>query len=212
MSEIADFEDKDEEGKDDDQKQEAAYFFWEVVRLVIVSLVIIVPIRYFLVQPFFVKGTSMEENFDNGDYLLIDELTYRFREPRRGEVMVFRYPKDPRQFFIKRIIGLPGEELQIRHNEVIIFNAENSDGFILDESAYLPKQIETTGNFRINLDQNEYFVMGDNREHSSDSRIWGAVNKNLINGRAFFRAWPFTEFGLVRGAEYWSSPFLKNPL
>src|SRR3989344_2860166 len=105
----------DENHPQPDQR-EVVSFFWEVIKMVVLSLAIIVPIRYFLVQPFFVKGASMEDDFHNGDYVLIDELSYRFHSPERGEVVVFRFPQDPSQFFIKRIIGLPGETIQIRNN------------------------------------------------------------------------------------------------
>lgn len=171
-------------------QQEVVSFFWEVIKMVVISLVIIVPIRYYLIQPFFVKGASMEESFHNGDYVLIDELSYRFHDPQRGEVIVFRFPQDPGQFFIKRIIALPGETVQIRNNEIIIFNEGHPEGFILDESSYLEKGRRTTGDFKSKVDDNEYFVLGDNRLHSSDSRIWGPVNRNLVSGRVFFRAWP----------------------
>ncbi|MBI4160765.1 MAG: signal peptidase I [Candidatus Yanofskybacteria bacterium] len=93
------------------QRSNGLSFIWETVKIIIVSLAIIVPIRYFIVQPFFVKGASMESSFADGDYILIDEITYRFRNPDRGEVVVFRFPEDHSQFFIKRIIGLPNETL-----------------------------------------------------------------------------------------------------
>ncbi len=180
-------------------RHEAVTFFWEVVKIVIISLAIIVPIRYYIVQPFFVKGASMESTFDDGDYVLIDELAFRFRQPERGEVIVFRAPKDQSQFYIKRIIGLPGEIVQIKDNKVMIFkdfknfNDKKSKSFVLDESKYLDRGVQTAGDLKINIDSNEYFVLGDNREHSSDSRIWGMVNKSLITGRVFFRAWPFNK-------------------
>ncbi|MDO8494958.1 MAG: signal peptidase I [bacterium] len=183
-------------------QREVVGFFWEVVKMVVLSLAIIVPIRYFVIQPFFVKGASMEESFHNGDYVLIDEISYRFNEPQRGDVVVFRFPQDPSQYFIKRIIGLPGEKIQIKSNEVLIFNEEHPEGFILDESAYLENDQRTTGDFSMNVDEKEYFVLGDNRMHSSDSRIWGAVNRQLISGRVFLRAWPITDIGTFSGVQY----------
>lgn len=204
MSEDQNFNENWEEGSSNNDQREVASFFWEVVKMVILSLAIIVPIRYFLVQPFFVKGASMDETFHNGDYVLIDELTYRFRDPQRGEVVVFRFPQDPGQFFIKRIIGLPGEEIQIRNNEIVIHNMEHPKGFILDESAYLDKGQRTTGDFRLNIDEKEFFVLGDNRMQSSDSRIWGAVNRQLISGRVFFRAWPLSQISTFSEVQYLS--------
>ncbi len=202
MSENENFKENWGEPNVQPNQREVVSFFWEVIKMVVLSLAIIVPIRYFLVQPFFVKGASMEDDFRNGDYVLIDELSYRFRSPQRGEVIVFRFPQDPGQFFIKRIIGLPGEIVQIRNNEIIVINKEYSEGFILDESAYLDKGQITTGDFKINVDANEYFVLGDNRLHSSDSRIWGAVNKSLISGRVFLRAWPFSDVGIFPKIQY----------
>ena len=175
------------------ERQDVATFFWEVVKIVLISLAIIVPVRYYLIQPFFVKGVSMEETFDNGDYVLIDEISSRFRQPQRGEVIVFRAPREPSQFYIKRIIGLPREIVQIKNSQVTIFNSKNPNGFVLEESAYLGEDIETVGDLKVNIESNEYFVLGDNREHSSDSRIWGSVGENLISGKVFFRAWPFNK-------------------
>jgi len=175
-------------------RKEALLFFWEIAKVVIISLVIIVPIRYFLFQPFFVRGASMEPDFLNGDYLIIDEISYRLDDPERGNVVVFRSPQDTSQFFIKRIIGLPGETIELSGNQVIIRNAERPSGFILDESEYLSDSQHTSGNLRIKMDDNEYFVMGDNRLQSSDSRRWGPVNESYIIGKAIFRAFPFSRF------------------
>lgn len=184
-----------------ESKRESLLFLWEIIKVVVISLAIIVPIRFFVVQPFFVRGASMEPNFQNGDYLIIDEITYRFNEPKRGEVIVFRFPQDPKQFFIKRIIGLPGETIELNKKNVIIRNADNPSGFILDESDYLFQPI-TLGSLRMKLDDNEYFVMGDNRLQSSDSRRWGPVNVSLIVGRSVLRAFPFGRFGTFGEVQY----------
>lgn len=165
-------------------------FIWEVVKIAVISLAIIIPVRYYLIQPFFVRGASMEPNFDNGQYLVIDEISYRFEEPARGEVIVFKYPWDPSQYYIKRIIGLPQETIQIKDGQVIIYNQENQEGFVLDESAYLPQGKITSGQKKIDLGQDEYFVLGDNRNASSDSRQWGALSEEFIIGRVWIRAWP----------------------
>lgn len=168
---------------------EGLAFIWETVKVVLISLAIIIPIRYFIVQPFFVKGSSMEETFNDGDYILIDEISYRFHEPRRGDVVVFRFPEDHSQFFIKRVIGLPEETIEIRNDKVIIHNKQHPEGFVLAES-YLNAGQHTIGDLRIKLDPNEYYVLGDNRLRSSDSRRWGPLNRALITGRVFVRAWP----------------------
>ena len=167
-------------------------FLWEIVKVILIALAIIIPVRYYIVQPFFVNGASMEDSFHDGDYILIDEITYRFREPVRGEILVFRYPNDQTQFFVKRLIGLPGETVMVKNNTVTIYNKDNPQGMVLSEP-YLSQGQETKGNLRVPLDPNEYFVMGDNRLHSSDSRYWGAVNQSLVTGRVFARAWPLTK-------------------
>ncbi len=182
-------------------RQETLVFIWETIKVVVVSLAIVIPIRYFVVQPFFVKGASMETTFDDGDYILIDEISYRFKEPARGDVVIFRYPVDQSQFFIKRIAGLPEETVEIKDNKVIIYNKQRPEGFILNESYLAPGQY-TAGNSRIKLDPKEYFVLGDNRLQSSDSRRWGPVNRALITGRVFLRAWPINKFGELSEVNY----------
>ena len=162
-------------------------FVWEILKIVLIALVIVIPIRYFLFQPFIVKGQSMEPNFENSNYLIVDELSYRFRDPQRGEVVVFRYPKNISQRFIKRIIGLPGEKIEIEAGVVMV------NGKILDESKYLLLGVQTSGDIQISLDENEYFVLGDNRISSFDSRQWGTLPRKNIIGRVYFRAWPITD-------------------
>lgn len=134
----------------------------------------------------------MEPNFEDGDYLLVDEISYRFSVPERGDVVIFRYPLDQSQFFIKRIIGLPNETVEIKNNTVIVYNKDKPEGEILDES-YLASTQTTLGNSVTKIDDNEYLVLGDNRLQSSDSRRWGLVNRSLITGKAFLRPWPFTK-------------------
>lgn len=169
-------------------------FIWELSKIIIISLAIIIPIRVFLVQPFFVRGASMEPNFKDGQYLIIDELSYRFSEPQRGDVVVFRYPQDPSQYYIKRIVGLPEEKLEIKDNEIFVYSDENPGGILLNESEYLSRGGATTsGTLKILLDEDEYFVLGDNRIHSSDSRRWGPLPRKYIVGRAWIRAWPFDQ-------------------
>lgn len=169
---------------------EGKSLLFEVIKIVILAVVIVLPVRYFLFQPFFVQGISMEPNFENGDYLIVDEISYRFREPERGEIIVFKYPKNPTQRYIKRIIGLPGETVEIKEGQVIILDEDGNQ--VLDESEYLSENIETSGNIRVSLSEEEYFVLGDNRNFSSDSRRWGVLPKKYIVGKVYVRAWPFT--------------------
>ena len=171
-------------------------FLWETAKLAVISLVIILPIRYYIIQPFFVLGASMEPNFENGDYLIIDEISYRLNQPQRGDVIVFKYPNNPKQYYIKRIIGLPGEIIAISDEEIIIKNKENLEGFVLKED-YL-SGIATNGNISATLGFDEYYVLGDNRGASSDSRMWGALKEEFIVGKALLRAFPFDKAGIFK--------------
>lgn len=171
-------------------------FLGEVIKIVILAAIIVLPIRYFVFQPFIVKGQSMEPSFESGNYLIIDQLSYRFREPQRGEVVVFKYPKNPSQRYIKRVIGLPGETVEIKNGKVIIFTEKGTQ--ILDE----PDSFFTPGNVKISLNKDEYFVLGDNRSFSSDSRHWGALPKEYIIGRAYLRLWPLTALAKIETPKY----------
>ena len=188
------------------QKEGLFLFVWEIIKIALLALVIILPLRYFVAQPFFVKGSSMEPSFQDGDYLIIDEISYRFTEPERGEAVVFRFPEDPNQFFIKRLIALPGETIEIKNNRVTIFNESSPAGFVLDESGYLAPSQATEGNLKVKLSENEYFVLGDNRLHSSDSRRWGILERPFIIGKTFIRAWPFNK------VEYFIPVFYPVPM
>ena len=169
----------------------------EILKVILISMAIVLPIRYFIVQPFIVRGASMEPAFDDREYLIVDELSYFLREPNRGEAIVFRYPRDPRQFFIKRIIGLPGEKVEIKSGRIKIHNANYPDGFILEESYLEPLGRTTNPDLTITLGEGDHFVLGDNRDFSSDSRIWGLLKRDFIVGRVLFRAWPITRFGVI---------------
>lgn len=172
----------------------------DFIKVLLVSLAIVLPVRYFIVQPFIVRGDSMEPNFYDRNYLVVDELSYAFREPKRGEVVVFRYPQDPRQFFIKRIIGLPGDRVEIKSGRVKIINTLYPRGFVLDEP-YLGSSGLGVGPDVVSvLGPQEYFVLGDNRGASSDSRFWGALGRKFLIGRAVFRAWPLGQFGVISTA------------
>src|SRR3989344_3074395 len=139
-------------------------FIGELAKIVLISLLIILPIRYLVVQPFFVRGDSMEPTFRDGEYLIVDELSYRFEDIARGDVVIFRFPNDPQQFFIKRVIGLPEETVKIDGGEVVLFNKRHPSGTVLNE--FYIKEM-TPGTMEITLDDDEYFVLGDNRDASS---------------------------------------------
>jgi signal peptidase I len=169
----------------------------EIVRFSLLALIVVLPVRLFVAQPFIVSGASMEHTFSTGQYLIVDQLTYHFEEPNRGDVIVFRYPKDPSKFFIKRIIGIPGDTIDINGSTVRLKNGEHPDGVILKESYILDMKPGTT--ITETLGEGEYFVMGDNRNASSDSRSWGVLQRDKIVGRAFLRLFPITEVGVFPG-------------
>lgn len=176
---------------------------WDFLKIVIIALVIIIPLRYFVFQPFVVYGSSMEPNFENGQYLIIDELTYHFKDPTRGQTVVLHYPKNHKEYFIKRVVGLPGETVEVDNGRVTIFNQAHPNGTILDET-YLPSQGLTYphdvsiigGKKTLTLGEDQYFVMGDNRLASSDSRDWGILQRSEIVGKVFIRVLPLNEFSV----------------
>jgi signal peptidase I len=168
---------------------------WEVIKTIAIAAIVVFGIRAVLFQPFLVSGASMEPNISQNNYLIIDELTYRFRDPMRGEVIVFRYPGDATTFYIKRIMGLPGEDITVDNGVVSV------NGKAVDESTYL-KGIGTAGSTHMKLGAGEYFVMGDNRSNSYDSRAWGPLDRKYIVGRALLRLFPFNKIGILSGEVY----------
>jgi signal peptidase I len=148
----------------------------------------------------------MDTTFAHGEYLIVDELSYRFQEPARGDVVVFKYPLEPKKYFIKRIIALPGETISVKNQDVTIINTENPKGFKLNEP-YVHTQ--TFGDLKKTLGPDEYFVMGDNRLVSSDSRFWGSLPKKNIIGRPFVRLLPFSRIDYLPGTET-NVPLTKN--
>lgn len=145
----------------------------------------------------------MEPNFYDHEYLIIDEITYRFNEPKRGDIIVFRYPRNPQEYFIKRVIGLPGEEVQIKDGSVIVYNQTSPNGTTLDEP-YLAADVKTYGltDEKVALAANEYYVLGDNRNSSKDSRSFGPVNRSFVTGRVILRGWPFNRVKVFEAPTY----------
>jgi len=177
-------------------------FVWELAKIAVIAFVIVAPIRYFLFQPFIVSGASMVPNFESGDYLIVDEISYRFSDPQRGDVVVFNtdfIPGYEGQRFIKRVIGLPGETVDIKNGQVDI--AKNGQTTVLDE-AYLPDSLKTVGDVNVTLKSDEYFVMGDNRNYSYDSRMWGFVQRKYIVGKALFRIFPLASLSQIANPAY----------
>ena len=171
-------------------------FLWELARIVIIAFVLMIGFRYFVAEPFIVSGSSMVPNFQNRQYLVINKLTYRFDEPQRGDVIVFKYPKDTSQYFIKRIVGLPGESVKIQNGKIYVFNNDHPDGAPLEEP-YLSNQDITFGKEEeVKLGSDEFYVVGDNRLASSDSRVWGILPRSNIVGTAWLRVFPLDTFGI----------------
>lgn len=172
-------------------------FFTELLKFALIAAVIVIPVRLFIAQPFIVSGASMDPTFATGQYLIVDELSYRFEKPERSDVIIFRYPKDPTQFFIKRIIGLPGETVHIDGGNVSVTTADGkkvvlSEGYVINHG--------NGSNLEKKLSAGEYFVMGDNRPESSDSRSWGTLPEKNIIGRAFLRLLPVQYIDIFPGS------------
>ncbi len=174
---------------------------FETIELAVLALIVVFPIRYFIFQPFVVSGNSMQPNFEHRDYLLIDEISFRFNEPERGEVVVFKAPQRPSTNYIKRIIGLPNEVIEVSQGKIYVCS-DNGEKEMLDESKYLPETLITSGEMTIVLEQDEYFVLGDNRLFSSDSRTWGVLPRENIIGKVFFRALPINNLAFIENPVY----------
>ncbi|MHB8709993.1 MAG: signal peptidase I [Minisyncoccota bacterium] len=173
----------------------------DLFTLAFLIVVVVIPIRLFVVSPFVVDGESMHPTFENLDYLIVDELVYDFSAPARGDVIVFRYPGNPSIFYIKRIIGLPGETVSINHGSITITTVSGEkltlvEPYIVNEDATYTKSVS--------LNSGEYFVMGDNRPNSSDSRVWGPLPRKDIIGRVDLRLLPISKTGFFPGGTHYS--------
>ncbi|MFA6591515.1 MAG: signal peptidase I [Patescibacteria group bacterium] len=177
-----------------------ASFFLEIVQIAVLALVIIVITRHFLILPFIVKGASMEPNFHDNEYLIVDEVTFRLRDPERGEIIVFHPPGNEKQYYIKRVIGLPGEKVNVGGGRVTISNKEFPNGVPLPEEYLTQPTIGQPD--ELTLGANQYFVMGDNRDHSLDSRVFGAVPRGNIVGRVWIRGLPLDKAGTFMVPQY----------
>lgn len=181
------------------QEEHSDNFFVEIVKFAVLALIIVIPFRMFIAQPFIVQGASMSPTFETGQYLIVDQVTYRFEKPQRGDVVVFRFPNDPSKYFIKRVIGLPGETVQVDTKVVTVKNPRTGDVYTLSEP-YLPDDIDSGDRpLTLTLEGDEYFVMGDNRPSSSDSRVWGPVPSDNIVGKVFVRLLPPDTLGMHPG-------------
>ena len=179
-----------------EQSQSLKQSFWELVRFVIIALAIVIPVRILIAEPFVVSGSSMVPTFENGNYLIIDKMSYKLSDPKRDDIAVFRSPNDQTKFYIKRVIGLPNETVDIKGSVVIITNEKHPLGFTLDEP-YVKNISNNTTHSKLKDD--EYFVMGDNRSGSSDSRSWGPVKREFLTGRALLRLLPIGKISVLPG-------------
>lgn len=175
---------------------------WDLLKFAVIALAVVIPIRMWIAQPFVVSGESMYPTFDNGQYLIVDEISYILGNIHRGDVVIFRYPGDTKRFFIKRLIGLPNEKIIVTDKDVTIINKDNPNGFKLTEPYINEKIFTQTGEYTTG--DGEYFVMGDNRNKSSDSRTWGEstptkLTNKLMIGKAFLRLLPFNKVSYLPG-------------
>lgn len=168
----------------------------EVIIFALIAFGIVMPFRIYIAEPYLVDGRSMYPTFNTNEYLIVDKLSYRIGNPKRNDVVVFKYPNNPDKNFIKRIIGLPGETLTIKENSVEIINSENPQGFVLDQSYVV---YESPSYMQITLAEDEYFVMGDNRSESFDSRSWGPLKQEMLLGKPLLRLLPITKVDIMPG-------------
>lgn len=188
----------DEHTPEEPTNEKREHPFAEIIRFALIAIIIVLPIRWFVAQPFIVSGASMVDTFHDKEYLIVDQITYHLSEPERGDVVVFRYPRDISKFFIKRVIGVPGDAIAIDGDQVTITNDKYPNGVVLDEPYVY--QMQQKVEVATELGPGEYFVMGDNRDASSDSRMWGVLQEDKIIGRAILRLFPISEIDLFPGA------------
>jgi len=173
--------------------------FFEIIKTLATVFIIAFLIKTYLIQTFIVDGQSMETSFHNGEYLLVDKLSYRLSDPKRGDIIVFIPPDDVSRDYIKRVIGLPGDMIKVTPTSVSV------NGTIIQEP-YLSVTKNSLGSsdevYSIKLGATDYFVMGDNRTNSRDSRSIGPIKKSDIVGRTFMVMYPFANIGLVKLPSY----------
>jgi signal peptidase I len=180
------------------QPERKGNMVFEILKYTFISLIFVVPFRIYVAQPFIVSGLSMTNTLKPSEYLVVDQLTYRRTEPVRGDVVIFKYPLDPSIFFVKRLIGLPGETVRIDRGVVTIQGASTTEQVRIDEP-YVSSEALPGPPIEIKLAADEYYVLGDNRKESSDSRAWGPLQKKFLVGRAYARIFPITRAAILPG-------------
>lgn len=181
-----------------------------LIAYTVVALGLAFFIRFFIAAPYVVSGASMIPTFYDYHYLIIDRVTYGFEEPQRGDVIVLDLPQDTSRALIKRVIGLPGETVQLTGNIVTIFNAAHQGGLTLNEPYLDPSNLGGPTDMKITLGPDQYFVLGDNRKVSADSRTWGVLPREDIVGRAFLRLFPFNQIGVLPGSVRFDDSSITN--
>ncbi len=177
-------------------KAPVLYEAWEWIKVIVIAIIIATIVRYFIFEPFIVVGTSMDPTFKTGQFLIIDRLSYRFHEPRRGDVIVLVNPNDHSEYFIKRIVGLPSETVTLENGVVKITNSSTTKEI---QEPYIASIHKSFNNAEYSLNNKQYFVMGDNRAESSDSRAWGPLDRDLIIGRPAIRLFPLNKITTYPG-------------
>jgi signal peptidase I len=171
----------------------------EIGIFALIAFGVVLPFRMFIAEPYLVDGRSMDPTFATGDYLIVDKFSYRIGTPKRNTVIVFKYPRDTKKSFIKRVIGLPGETVIVNYNTVKIINKENPEGFVIDQSYVVHNMVGSSTT--MTLKDDEYFVMGDNRLESYDSRFWGPLNKKFILGEPILQLLPIKAISILPGKD-----------
>ena len=190
----------------DEEKHPFWGYFVDIIETIVVAAAIFVVVYLFLLQPHQVRGASMEPNLSNGQYILTDKISYRFDKPRRGDIIVFKAPVDENYDYIKRIVGLPGESIKIKDGKIIIKNPEHPKGFVLEEPYKINGSdqpgtlLEDKKEFKVSEDN--YFVLGDNRNQSFDSREWGELSRKNIIGKTWLRYWPISKLSFVKRVNF----------
>jgi len=174
-------------------------FVLDTIQVVVFAIAIFLFIYLLVLQPHKIKGNSMQPNFPDGEYLLTDKVTYRFKEPQRGDVIVFEPPNSDGEEFIKRIIGLPGEEIYVSNGRVYINEVALSESYISEDTN---SGLFLKDGMKVVVPEDNFFVLGDNRPHSSDSRSWGFVAKEKITGRGWIIYWPAEAAGSIEHPKY----------
>lgn len=174
----------------DREENKGGFALWEVIRSVLVAVILAVILRIFVVEPFYIPSRSMEPTLLPGDRIIVSKFLYHFREPQRGDVIVFRYPRDPKRDFVKRVIGLGGETVALRNGKLYV------DGRQVPET-YLPPGLRFADFGPVRVPPGQLFVLGDNRNSSDDSRVWGFLPRDMVVGKAVLIYWPLDRIRVI---------------